>query len=241
MPGAPIGSATRRQSGPTSTRPRHLKAKDDRCTPLDGRNAGRGAGLVRVNRHGPHRVIRSQQDCKGRHSAPMTRRATAHGTLAGAEAAVARRIALLGAVTQALSEEIAFDRVLERTLDAVMEVTGVSGGGIFLVDEGATDLRLVIHRGISEALANSFVINPSQTVRRLATDPSATLIVSNYDDIENRRPEVAADGIRGYAAIPLQARGRSLGVLIVCNTSHSDFAAADVDLLVSIGKQIGLA
>src|SRR5688500_4771589 len=74
----------------------------------------------------------------------------------GSDATVARRLALLDAVTDALIEESDLDGVLRRTLDAVLEITGVSGGGVFLFDERSGDLHLVVHRGVSDRLATSF-------------------------------------------------------------------------------------
>jgi signal transduction histidine kinase len=160
---------------------------------------------------------------------------------AGPESAPARRLALLDAVTNALIEETDLEGVLRRTLNAVLEVTGVSGGGVFLFDERSGDLRLIVHRGVSDRLVATFTRNPGRTLTALATDPNATLLVSHLIDPSVHRPEVAQEGVRSYAAIPLQARGRPLGVMVALSKAQSDFAAADVDLLVSVGKHIGLA
>jgi signal transduction histidine kinase/GTP-sensing pleiotropic transcriptional regulator CodY len=157
------------------------------------------------------------------------------------DATLARRLALLDAVTNALIQESELDGVLRRTLDAVLEITGVSGGGVFLFDERSGELHLTVHRGVSDRLATSFARNAGQTLRGLATDPEATLLVSNLTDASRHRPEIAEEGVRAYAAIPLQARGRPLGVIVVLSTTQSDFNAADVDLLQSMGKHIGLA
>lgn len=159
----------------------------------------------------------------------------------GSDTTVARRLALLDAVTDALIEESTLDGVLQGTLDAVMAITGVSGGGVFLFDERSGDLHLVVHRGVSDRLATSFSRNAGRTLHTLATDPKATLLVSNLSDPSRHRPEIAEEGVRAYAAIPLQARGRPLGVIVVLSTTQSDFNAADVDLLLSMGKHIGLA
>jgi signal transduction histidine kinase len=166
-------------------------------------------------------------------------RADAPGT--DPDSTLARRLALLDAVTNALIQESDLDGVLRRTLDAVLEITGVSGGAAFLVDERTGDLHLTVHRGVSERLAGSFSRNAGRTLRTLATDPEATLLVSNLTDASRHRPEIAEEGVRAYAAIPLQARGRPLGVIVVLSTAHSDFNAADVHLLLSMGKHIGLA
>ncbi|MGD9894427.1 MAG: GAF domain-containing protein [Dehalococcoidia bacterium] len=157
------------------------------------------------------------------------------------DATLGRRLALLDAITNALIQESDLDGVLRRTLDAVLEITGVSGGGVFLFDERTGDLQLTVHRGVGDRLAASLSRNAGEALRTLATDPEATLLVTHLTDASRHRPEMAEAGVRAYTAIPLQVRGRPLGVIVVLSAKQSDFNAADVDLLLSMGKHIGLA
>src|SRR5215217_8911166 len=95
---------------------------------------------------------------------------------------LARRLALLEAVTAALGEDLDLTGLLDRVLATVRDVTGVSGGGIFLFEERTGELRLVVHQGISDEMAASFAENPGERLRRLAVDPRAPLIVQNLTD-----------------------------------------------------------
>jgi signal transduction histidine kinase len=167
-------------------------------------------------------------------------RAPATDRIEQSESNLARRLAVLDTVTSALSEATDLAGLLERTLDTALEITGVSGGGVFLFDEHTHDLRLVIHRGVSDHLAASYLENPGDTLRALATDPNAPLIVRELQGSSHRQ-ELDSEGVRAYAGIPLQVRGRPIGVLVVVSYSHSDFNAADVELLTTIGRQIGFA
>lgn len=155
--------------------------------------------------------------------------------------ALARRLAILDAVTTALGESLELDALLLRALDLALEITGVDGGGIFLFDEDSRDLRLMVHRGVSSATAAGFAANPGPTLRAIAADPTAASIVRDISTIDLRRPELEAEGIQAFAAIPLHIQGQVLGVLAAISHTTSDFNASDVDLLVSVGKQVGLA
>jgi hypothetical protein len=130
----------------------------------------------------------------------MTAQPLTDDTTSALQSLLRRRLALLDAVTNALTEESDLPSVLRRTLDAVIEISGVTGGGIFLLDEETGDPRLVIHRGTSENLARSFETNPSRTVRALATDPDATLVVG-LQRHGGPRPG-SRRRIKAYAAIP---------------------------------------
>ena len=149
-------------------------------------------------------------------------------------ATLARRLVMLDAVTTAISEPLELPDLLDRALNTVLELTGVDGGGVFLFDEHTHDLHLTVHKGVSRELVDSFSANPGQVLRGLAGDPNAAVIVRELAG-RSYRPEVAQEGIRAYAGIPLHVRGQVLGVLVALSRTHTDFHVADVGLLVSIG------
>jgi signal transduction histidine kinase/putative methionine-R-sulfoxide reductase with GAF domain len=156
--------------------------------------------------------------------------------------ALARRLAILDAVTVAISEAEDLHGLLARALSTLMDITGVDGGGVFLVDEATGDLRLAVHQGADEGLVRSFQSTPSKRLRELAADPSNAVIVRDirYDPVVHRA-SVHEAGVRAYAIAPLHVRGRVLGLLVVLSYTVHDFITADLDLLVSIGRQIGMA
>lgn len=156
--------------------------------------------------------------------------------------ALARRLAIHDAVTVAIAEAEDLDSLLARALATLLDITGVDGGGVFLMDEASGELQLAVHLGVDEVLAESFRSTPSKRLRELAADPANAVIVRDIrHDPVHHRPSVYAAGIRAYAIAPLHARGRVLGLLTVVSRTVHDFPTADVDLLVSIGRQIGMA
>jgi GAF domain-containing protein len=158
----------------------------------------------------------------------------------GDPAALARRLAILDAIAAAIGEAPDLSGTLERALATVLEVTGVDGGGVFLLDEVSGELRLTVHRGASPQLVESFRARPGQTLRALASDPNGAVVVRDLRR-DAHRPEIAAEQVRAYAAIPLQARGQVLGVLIAFSHTCFDFQSTEVELLASIGRQVGAA
>src|SRR5207244_4117835 len=108
------------------------------------------------------------------------RSAPAHGTAA------------FDAVTAALSEAQDLTDLLNRVLDAVMHVSGVDGGSIFLFDEHTRDLRLLVHRGVSQAFADAFAADPGPTLRAIAATPTGAVVSADLAEQQARRPELAA-------------------------------------------------
>lgn len=162
------------------------------------------------------------------------------GSRRSASDSLARRLAILDALTAAISEAVQLPMLLDRTLATTLEVTGVDGGGIFLLDEQTGRLHLHVHQGVGRPLADSFTANPGKTLHALVSDPKAPVIVRDLKQF-NPRPEVIDEGLRFYAGIPLQARGRVLGVLVAVSRTIANLDDSDRDLLISIGKQVGAA
>lgn len=160
--------------------------------------------------------------------------------LADGAVTLRRRLAILDALTAAISESIELPSLLERSLGTVLEVTGVDGGGVFLLDERSGGLRLRIHRGVGQRLATSFAANPGRTLRALVTDANAPVIVRDITRL-SRREELVQEGLCFYAGIPLQARGRVLGILVAVSHTQANLDDSDRELLISIGKQVGVA
>ncbi len=157
-----------------------------------------------------------------------------------AHVALAHRLAMLDSILTAISAAPDLTSLLDVTLDTVLEVRGVDGGGVWLSDDPVAGLRLAVHRGVSKKLAASFAADPGETIRILASDPNAAVIVNNLSHGDHR-PEVKQEGIRAYVGIPLHVRGQVVGAMVALSRTTTDFGAADLDLLVSIGRQIGIA
>ncbi|MFN8557882.1 MAG: GAF domain-containing protein [Dehalococcoidia bacterium] len=151
-----------------------------------------------------------------------------------------RRLAILDAVTAAVTEPLELDMLLDRALATVLDVAGVTGGGIFLVDEISGDLRLAQHRGVSDRLAESYRRDPGPALRQLALDPASGAVVQEIPPVAQRE-ELREANLLAFAGIPLRARGQGLGVLVALSQDRADFHVADLNLLVSIGRQIGVA
>src|SRR3712207_2221787 len=62
------------------------------------------------------------------------------------DAGLARRVALLEAVADALGTDLDLAGLLDRILVSVLEVTGVSAGGVFLFDDRRGRLALAAQR-----------------------------------------------------------------------------------------------
>jgi signal transduction histidine kinase len=162
------------------------------------------------------------------------------------EAQVADRtqeLAALNAVAAVVSRSLDLQEILNDALIKTMEVTGMEAGGVYLLDAHAGLLTLAAHRGFRPefveeidrlGLGEGFSGRVAQSGQPLAVrDISA--------DERLSRTAVRDEGFHSLASIPLDAKGGVIGTLFVVSHGYREFADQDVQLLTSIGHQIGVA
>jgi nitrate/nitrite-specific signal transduction histidine kinase len=154
-----------------------------------------------------------------------------------------RELRALNAIATVVSRSLDLEEVLNSALDKTLEVTGIEGGGIYLLQEDGQVLTTVAHKGLGAqfvaeiddlSAGEGFSGRVIQTgepvvVRDLSTDPRLTRLV------------VRERGFRSAAVFPLVSRGKVLGSLFVITRDYREFPQQDLELLTSIGGQIGVA
>jgi signal transduction histidine kinase/ligand-binding sensor domain-containing protein len=154
-----------------------------------------------------------------------------------------KELAALNAVAAVVSRSLDLRRVLTNALDKALEVMGVEAGGIFLLQEDAQVLTIAAHKGLGTQfvaqvdnlkVGEGFSGRVVQTgeplvVRDLSTDPRLTRLVARER------------GFHSLAIAPLVSRGAVLGSLFAVTHGVREFSEREIELLASIGDQIGVA
>jgi len=140
-------------------------------------------------------------------------------------------------ISQTLDLEIIFRDALSKTL----EVTKTEAGGIYILEPDGKTLSLKKHQGISPELAQAFsTVMVGKGVSGMAVSSGKTIIldVQNYPNPE-QLSLLVKDGILSIISTPLVAKGKAVGALTIINRRLRSFSQEDLDLLDSIGSQIG--
>jgi len=154
-----------------------------------------------------------------------------------------KELAALNVVASVMSRSLDLKHVLTNALDKTLEVMEIEAGGIYLFQEDAQTLTIAAHKSLSAPfiaeidnlkMGEGFSGHVAQTgeplvVQDLSTDPRLT------------RSAVKESGFHSLAITPLVSRGQVLGTLFVVTLGHRDFSQQDIELLTSIGGQIGVA
>jgi putative nucleotidyltransferase with HDIG domain len=161
------------------------------------------------------------------------------GALSAAVERQTHRLSTLYAIDRVASKTLALEQVLTVSLERVLDLMKMDAGAILLMERGS--LRMKVHQALSPALEKVLVdVDPAQRAIGAAADEKMVIV----EPLTDLPPGPLADAIRGsgfhtVAATPLIAKDQALGVLVLFTQAERSFAADDLDLLETIGQQVG--
>jgi len=152
-----------------------------------------------------------------------------------------RELSTLNAIAAVVSRSLDLQEILNDALDETIQVMSLDMGGIYLLDEDADVLNMATCRGFRPGAA--------QRISRLSLDQEVSGRVARsgqpvvVDVSANPRlAEMLVGGrIRSLTSVPLTSKERVLGTLFAGTRRYREFTDQDVQLLSSIGHQIGVA
>jgi two-component system NtrC family sensor kinase len=130
--------------------------------------------------------------------------------------------------------------IIQETLDALISQMEADAGWLYLYDEEKGELSLKAHRGLSSTLVGAISrlkAGEGFTGKILAARRPLLVKDAPADPrVTHRDPEM-----QSMAGVPISSRGDILGVLGVASRTSSFFSAMDIQLLSTIGSQLGVA
>ncbi len=150
----------------------------------------------------------------------------------------------LYSIDRVVSQTLDLEEILQSALARAMECIDADSGSIHLLDRTGEILNLETHRGL---LSQEFISSISKlkmgegvTGRAAMMQKPEAVDISHYPDFR-LLPHLEKEGIFSLASTPLVAKGKVLGAMTFTNHEYRLFSQNDLDLLASIGSQIGVA
>jgi signal transduction histidine kinase/ligand-binding sensor domain-containing protein len=160
-----------------------------------------------------------------------------------------RELATLNAIAVVVSRSLELQQILADALDKILDVTGLEAGGVYLLESDGTDsegkgvLKVVAHKGLSAEMVegiDNLVVGEGFSGRVVQT--GEPLVVGDLaTNPRLTRSVVRTSGFHFVAIVPVVSRASVFGTLFVMSRGQTEFNRQDVDLLSSIGVQIGVA
>jgi signal transduction histidine kinase/PAS domain-containing protein len=142
-----------------------------------------------------------------------------------------RHLLAMNAIATTASQSLSLDIILNGVLDKVLELMDAEAGGILLIDDKSPDGSYRISRGLPEQSAPE--IASLELARKVAAE-GKTLVSDDAGNVTN-------DNLMSFISVPLKSKERVVGVLNVGSQAPRVFSQQEVQLLTSLGHQLGIA
>ncbi len=154
-----------------------------------------------------------------------------------------RNLTLLNEIAHSTATHFHLDEMLQTVLGRVVDSFAADGGGIYLVRESGTVLKLMAHLGMGHEVRDDLgQIGPDQgVVGRVIRSGLPKTSADLQHDRRVRFEVVRRAGWRGFQAIPLVTNERTVGALFLFQRERRTYRREEVNLLLAIGKQVGTA
>jgi len=149
--------------------------------------------------------------------------------------------AALNSIAEATSQSLELDRLLQITLDRVLEIMGRELGAIKLREGDGDEVTLKAHRGLSEPYAQWLSRQRHLGAEGLQVLSTGAPLTLNPPDREQFTEMEAREGIQACACVPLKANAKVLGIMNVATRRSIPFKPRELELLTAIGNMIGVA
>lgn len=154
-----------------------------------------------------------------------------------------KELSALNAVSSITNQSLNLDSILDETLNKVLEVTDCQAGGIYILNQADELLELKSSRGLSpEAIREIDRLKLGEGFSgRIARSGEPITVEDINQDLRLARMVMKREGLHSYLGVPLKSKGKILGTLFVITSQDRRYNSGEVELLASIGNQIGMA
>jgi signal transduction histidine kinase len=156
-----------------------------------------------------------------------------------------RELAAVSAVSQATSTRILdLAGTLERALEVVLEITGLSAGWILLLPQVGSEPVLSSSAGLTQDIVEGLAgfRPPDCECAKVLVSRQPMVVHPLHTDCPIRRLELRnGRPVTCHATVPLLTRSEALGVLNLASDDLVSFDEQELALLGAIGRQLGLA
>ncbi len=154
-----------------------------------------------------------------------------------------KELAALNAIAAEVSRFLDLQQILNNALDKTLEVMQIEAGGIYLLDEETGMLTLAAQHGFSpQFVAEIDGLKVGEGFSGRVAQSGQPLVIKDIAaDARLTRVVVREEGLRSLVSVPLSSKRKVLGTLFAITYGYREFTEQDVQLLTSIGNQIGVA
>jgi diguanylate cyclase (GGDEF)-like protein len=158
-----------------------------------------------------------------------------------------RELQALNQIATTANQSLELQGLLDTTLEKVIEVTGFESGFVEIFNPSENRLVMKSHFGLSPALLNQVhtALEARGACREVIETRAPVIVEAEITHRQARTSEtddpLINAGYQTLIAFPVQSKSKIVGVFTLATRTPRTFTAQDLQLLSSIGNQVGTA
>ena len=136
------------------------------------------------------------------------------------------------------NESTSLQEFLDKSYDQVLDIVSFDRGGIYLYDTETHHNKLVIHKNVHPDFISAVEdVDISEGLFSTVFDKNKPFYIEDFSQFLEGSKEL---GIYSAAIVPLRSKDEYVGSLNVGSPAYQVLSQNELDLLMSIGKQMGI-
>lgn len=153
-----------------------------------------------------------------------------------------RELATLNTIAITVNQSLDLQQILDDTLAKVLEVMHLQAGVIRLWDPERGRLFLKAHRGVPTQLTQvTAELSTEDYISGKVVKLGKPMVIEESQLADYPDSPLVQGGFRSILCIPIKSEDRLLGTLTIAETAPHHFTPSDLQLMSSIGSQMGTA
>ncbi len=154
-----------------------------------------------------------------------------------------KELSVLYEIAATVNQSLDLSETLDQALQKTLQVIGSDSGGIYLFDERTRILTITAYRGLKPDFIEKIdrLELGEGFSGRVALSGQPLMVKKLSGDLRLTRQAVIEEGLNSVAVVPLTSKRKVLGTIFAATHSYREFGERDIELMTSIGRQIGVA
>jgi PAS domain S-box-containing protein len=154
-----------------------------------------------------------------------------------------RELVALNDIAGLLSRSLRPEEIFSRVLDKVIEMIGMDGGGIFVLDDLRKEMICRYHRGISDEFVKFMgrIRVGDDIPGKVAATGEMITTRDLSKDLNIERSIIKHSGIKGYCCVPIRGKEKITGVFCLFSFRSHVFTVEEENILEAVGEMTGIA
>ena len=151
-----------------------------------------------------------------------------------------KELSIFNTFAKILTSHVDTDTIMIKTIDMLLSFMEADAGWIYLTDDKTGELYLKAQKGFNAGhISNAARLKPGECFNGKVFSSGRPLVVKKAS--EDPRVTYRDAKIESIVGVPVSSKGVILGVLGIASHKTSFFTSMDIQLLTTIGSQLGVA